>query len=127
MAYVSKDLKAKLAPAIKAICVKYGVKASLAVKNNSTLVLNIKSGKVNFFADVADAYHEGKETREYFQLHDNSYKHFSNISSAFLREISEAMNIGNYDDSDIMTDYFSVGWYTRINVGQCDSPYIYQE
>ena len=49
MAYVSQELKAKLSPMIKSICKNYGVKASLAVSNHSTLVLNIKSGSIDFF------------------------------------------------------------------------------
>ena len=54
MAYVSQELKAKLAPKIKAICKKYGVKASLAVRHHSTLVLNVKSGKIDFINDYGD-------------------------------------------------------------------------
>jgi hypothetical protein len=49
MAYVSQELKAQLAPGIKAICKKYGVKASIAVRNHTTLVLNIKQGPIDFF------------------------------------------------------------------------------
>lgn len=49
MAYVSQELKAQLAPAIKDVCKKYGIKASLAVDHHSTLVLNISKGKINFF------------------------------------------------------------------------------
>ena len=58
MAYVSQELKAKLAPKIKAICKKYGVKASLAVRHHSTLVLNIKSGKVDFITDYNENNHK---------------------------------------------------------------------
>ena len=47
MAYVSQDLKAKLAPTIKATCKKYGIKASIAVRNHMTLCLNIKSGEID--------------------------------------------------------------------------------
>jgi hypothetical protein len=57
MAYVSQELKAKLAPKIKAICKKYGVKASLAVRHHSTLVLNIKEGKVDFITDFNENNH----------------------------------------------------------------------
>ena len=48
MAYVSQELKSKLSPTIKAICKKYKVKASVAVRHHSTLVLNVKSGKIDF-------------------------------------------------------------------------------
>ena len=51
MAYMSQEKKAEIAPAIKAICKKYGVKASVAVRHHSTLVLNIKSGKIDFIGN----------------------------------------------------------------------------
>ena len=48
MAYMSQERKQSLAPAIKAVLKKYGVKGTLAVNNHSTLVLNIKSGSIDF-------------------------------------------------------------------------------
>ena len=51
MAYVSQELKAKLAPTIKAICKKYGVKATLSVRNHSSLVLTVKQGSIDFGGD----------------------------------------------------------------------------
>ena len=51
MAYVSQEMKSELAPVIKTILKKYGMKGSLAVRNHSTLVLNLKSGKIDFDTD----------------------------------------------------------------------------
>ena len=48
MAYFNQERKAQKAPAIKAILKKYGVKGSLAVRNHSTFVLNVKSGSIDF-------------------------------------------------------------------------------
>ena len=48
MAYMSQERKQNLAPAIKAVLKKYGVKATIAVRNHSTLVVNIKSGSIDF-------------------------------------------------------------------------------
>ena len=48
MAYVSQEKKSSLAPAIKAVLKKYKVKASIAVRNHSTLVVNIREGEVPF-------------------------------------------------------------------------------
>ena len=113
MAYMNQEKKAKLAPAIKAICKKHGIKASLAVHNYSTLVLNIKSGKINF-----------GETRQ--QVNHYWYKdHYADNAAAlaFLSEVIPAMNQGNHDNSDIQTDYFDVGWYIDVNVGRWDKPY----
>ena len=48
MAYMSQDHKAKIAPVVKAILKKYNVKGTLAVRHHSSLVLNIKSGSIDF-------------------------------------------------------------------------------
>ncbi len=121
MAYVSQELKSKLAPKIKAICKKYGVKASLAVRNHSTLVLNVKSGKIDFISDYGNSDDASK-----FGIQVNPYwykDHFVGKSKAFLSEVIPAMNDGNWDKSDIQTDYFNVGWYIDVNIGKWNKPY----
>jgi len=126
MAYVSQELKSKLAPKIKAICKKYGVKASLAVRNHSTLALNIKSGKVNFISDYGST-PEKRADAEKFGIQVNPYwyqDHFNGKSKAFLSEVIPAMNAGNWDKSDIQTDYFNVGWYVEVNIGKWNKPYV---
>lgn len=119
MAHVSQDLKKSLAPVIKAICKKHGVKATLAVRNHSTLVLNIKSGRIDFFGDFGL---EG--VNRDIQVNPYHYKsHFVGKSLKFLSEVIPAMNRGNYDNSDIMTDYFDRGWYIDVNIGKWNKPY----
>ena len=122
MAYVSQELKAKIAPKVKAICKKYGVKASLAVRNHSTLVLNIKSGKVDFIND----YGNSEDARKFgIQVNPYWYKdHFIGEAYHFLSEVIPAMNAGNWDKSDIQTDYFNVGWYIGVNIGKWNKPYV---
>ena len=127
MAYVSQERKAAIAPQVKAICKKYGVKASLAVRHHSTLVLNIKQGDIDFIGN----YNETVEGRRYnYQAKDslqvNTYwyhEHFSGKAKNFLEEIIRAMNAGNHDNSDIQTDYFDVGWYVDVNIGKWNQPY----
>ena len=103
MAYMNQEKKKKLAPKIKEVCKKYGVKATLAVDRYSTLVLNVKSGKIDF----SDYLNENRSFR----------------TVNFIKEVRAAMNVGNWDNSDIMTDYFDVGWYTEIKIGKWDKPY----
>jgi len=131
MAYVSQELKAKVAPVVKAILKKYGVKGSLAVKNHSTLVLNIKSGSMDFISNYNETM-EHQPKSEYWKPAENSlsvnqywfHEHFTGRCLDFLNEIMDAMNDGNWDKSDIQSDYFNVGWYVDINVGQWNKPYI---
>ena len=125
MAYVSQDLKAKIAPKIKAICKKHGVKASLAVRNHSTLMLNVKSGKVDFISDYGDSPETRKDAEKFgIQVNPYWYKdHFDGKAKAFLSEVIPAMNDGNWDKSDAQVDYFNCGWYIGVNIGKWNKPY----
>jgi hypothetical protein len=133
MAYMSQENKAKIAPKIKAILAKYKVKGSLAVRNHSTLCLNIKSGSIDFIGNFnktisADHYLTARGfTPAEKSLSVNPYhydNHFSGKALAFMQEVFAAMNEGNHDHSDIQSDYFNVGWYVDVNVGQWDKHYI---
>ena len=43
-----------------------------------------------------------------------------------MQSIVRALNAGNHDRSDIMTDYFDVGWYVSVKIGHsCDKPFRY--
>ena len=137
MAYVSQELKAKLAPSIRAVCKKYGIKASVAVRNHSTLVLNIKQGNIDFIenfivTDKAKSYcnymdeNQIAHIRKDQSLDVNPYHyrdHFSGRARKFLIEVMSIMNDGNWDESDSQTDYFNVGWYVDVNIGRWNKPY----
>jgi hypothetical protein len=125
MAYMSQERKAALAPKIKEICKRYGVKATIGVRHHSTLVLNIKSGKIDFINDYGDT-PEARADAEKFGIQVNPYhykKHFNGEAHHFLSEVIPAMNDGNHDNSDIMVDYFDVGWYIDVNIGKWDKKY----
>ena len=137
MAYMSQEKKAKIAPKIKAILAKYKVKGSLAVRNHSSLVLNLKSGSIdlieNYIETDSKTFHGNKMSQDQIDyirskksMDVNPYwfkEHFSGKSLDFLKEIFVAMNDGNWDKSDIQSDYFNVGWYVDVNVGKWDKPY----
>ena len=132
MAYMNQERKAERAPAIKAILKKYNVKASLAVRNHMTLVLNIKSGSIDFIGNFnetisADPYLSARGfTKAEKSLDVNPYhyqNHFSGDAKEFMQEVFAVMNGGNHDRSDIQSDYFDVGWYVDVNIGQWNKPY----
>ena len=125
MAYMNQERKAQLAPAIKAICRKYGIKATISVNNYSTLNLNVKSGKIDFLASGKRCGSYGEDNTEVANT-VNPYwyhQHFDGVALEFLTKVHEAMNTGNHDNSDIMTDYFDVGWYAHVNLGRWNKPY----
>ncbi len=120
MAYVSQKMKKELAPAIKEVLKKYKMKASIAVRNHSTLAVNIKSGAIDF----SDNYTHGDR---YIQV--NEYwidDHYANntVAKNFLNELLAAMKGPKYfNDDDLQSDYFSRSHYTDINVGKWNTPY----
>lgn len=118
MAYMNQEKKAKLAPKIKAILKKYKMKGSLSVRHHSSLVLTLKSGKLDIVKDC---------TLPEFHYQINTYhtdRHFTGKTAKFFNEVISAMHEGNHDNSDVQTDYFDVGWYIDINAGHWDKPYV---
>jgi len=138
MAYMSQEQKKAFAPAIKALCAKYKVKGTLSVRNYSTIVFNIRSGAIDFLQQYNDYRSKKKEEGDVFYQSctpatytdvqgDESRiaKVYEGDACAFLKEAHAILHGGNHNNSDIMTDYFDVGWYVDISIGQWDKPYIY--
>ena len=131
MAYMSQETKAKIAPKIKAILARNGLKGTLAVRNYSTLVLNIKAGKIDFiknFNETCDLRYgdpvgftpaKGSISVNPYHFRD----HFSGKAKQALEQLLAAMQEGNWDKSDVQTDYFNVGWYVNVNIGKWNKPY----
>ena len=138
MAYMNQEKKAKIAPEVKRILKKYGVKGTLAVRNHSSLVLNVKSGPIDFIenyisTDLNLPHAKKMDPNQVAYLRKNQaidvnpywyHENFSGKAKSFLKEILQVMNSGNHDRSDIQTDYFDVGWYVDVNIGKWNKPYI---
>ena len=112
MAYMNREKKAKIAAKIKPLLKRYGLKGSLAVRNHSTIVLNLKSGKIDFGGD---------------RIQVNTYwahEHYTGVAKEFLvQAIKELKSADWYDESDAQVDYFNTAYYVDINVGQWNKPY----
>ena len=120
MAYVSQKDKAELAPAIKKVLSKYGMKGSISIRHHSTLVVTLQSGEIDF----------GEYTHGDGYIQVNVYhieRHYKGKAQKFLTELLAAMKgPGWFDKSDAMTDYFHVKHYCDINVGKWNKPYFLQ-
>ena len=120
MAYVSQQDKAKLAPEIKKVLSKYGMKGSISIRHHSTLVVTLQSGAIDF----------GEYTHGDGYIQVNVYhieRHYKGKAQKFLTELLAAMKgPGWFDKSDSMTDYFHVKHYCDINVGKWNKPYFLQ-
>ena len=118
MAFVSQEDKKKLAPAINAVLRKYRMKGTISVRHNSTLVVKLKSGAIDFsgYFTHGDGYIQVNE----YQIRN----HYTGIHCDFLSELLAAMKGPDFfDHSDSQTDYFHLSHYTNIYVGDWHKPY----
>jgi hypothetical protein len=119
MAYVSQKDKAQLAPQIKKVLNKYGMKGSISIRHHSTLVVTIQSGSIKFDHSHGDGY---TQVNVY---HIES--HYKGKAQKFLTELLAAMKGPDwFDKSDAMTDYFHVKHYCDINIVRWNKPYFLQ-
>ena len=120
MAYVSQSLKKQLAPAIKAVLKKYKMKGSIAVNNHSTLVVNLKSGAIDFQKDY------NGEGAHHYQINPYWFQnHYEGAAKSFLTELLAAMKPEDvwYDNTDAMIDYFDTAYYVDVNIGRWNQQY----
>jgi len=125
MAFMSQERKNDLVPAIKSVLKKYGIKATIAVKHHSTLVVNISAGTL----DLLSIYDDDRTYSQVNEFHvvRRTADDFPVISQ-FYRELIDAMHGTEwYDHSDMSTDYFCIAWHIDINVGQWNKPYAVNE
>jgi hypothetical protein len=129
MAYMSQDQKKKIVAMAKPILKKYGIKATFAVDNHSTLVCNIRSGKIDFITNFNEKISNTKcHSKGHIAVSRYRFDNeFSGDAKAFLGELISVMNMGNHDNSDLQTDYFDVGWYIDVNIGKWNKPYILEK
>ncbi len=138
MAYMNQEKKAKISTMLKPILAKYGVKGTLSVRNHSTIVLNLKSGSIDFVENYIktdfDKPHAGKMSadqvafiRKNQAIDVNPYwfhDHFSGVAKNFLTEVFRAMKGADwYDRSDAQVDYFDTAYYVDVNIGKWNKPY----
>lgn len=133
MAYMSQERKAKLVPSMKAVCEKYGVKATYAIRHHSTLVVNIKQGKLDFIKNFNDesvardpcGVRRINVAKDYIDVNPYWFQeHFTGDCKNFLIELfAAAKGTEWYDRSDAQTDYFDTAYYIDVNVGGWNKPY----
>lgn len=113
MAYMSQDRKKELTPGIKSVLKKHSMKGTISVDHHSTLCVTVREGVIDFG--------EQRGVNPYYIDRDYAA---NPPARDFLMELKNAMDVGNYDNSDPMSDYFDVGWYVEINIGGYEKPYV---
>ena len=111
MAYMNSEKKAIIASNLKPVLKKYNMKGSLSVSHHSSIVLTLKSGKIEFGArDQVNPY--------WF------HEHYEGVAKEFLTEAFAALkSAGWYNNTRSEIDYFDIAYYVDINIGKWNKPY----
>jgi len=134
MAYMNQVKKAQIAANLKPILAKYGIKGSLSVRDHSSIVLTIKSGKIDFIGNFNKVAKERDEHRfgefrpakDHIDVNQYWYQdHFSGKAKQFLTEAFAALKSADwFDKSDMQSDYFHTAYYMDLNIGRWNKPYV---
>lgn len=112
MAYVSKEKKAKIVLAAKAIIPK-GWKVTFSVEHHMSIVATIQKAPASVLDDCLFE-HSGTPGVNEFHLPAQ----WKGETLKVLENLRDALNTDNFDKSDIMSDYFHVGHYVTIQFGR---------
>lgn len=133
MAYMGQDRKKQIAEKLKIAMKGTGIKYTLGVHHHSTIVMRIHKGPVDFIQNhmetIAtqpryDMYNPNKTKSTHIDVNPYWYKeHFTGKALEILDKVLPILNEGNHNRSDAMSDYFDVGWYVSVKVGEWDKPY----
>ena len=138
MAYISQQEKKELAPAIKEVLKKYGVKGSIAINHHSSLVVNLKEGVLDLLGDAQKHNDKVAEQRgqqsypigDHLQVNTcyaDEWATDEKISNFYEELIGAMKGTTWYNKSDAMSDYFDIAYYLDVNVGKWDKGYVLKE
>lgn len=114
MAYVTKENVIEKREKLKELWKKYGMTWTLRRDNYTSLDYTIRKGPIDFWS-----------CREQVNVYwINEERQNNPIALEYLKQARDILNEWNHDNSDAMTDYFDVGWYIHINIGQYNKPYV---
>ena len=118
MAYMSTEHAATIRKKLKAAYPH--IKFSVTKHHSSTINVSLMESPFTFKNLIGDA-EPTCQDREYTQI--NHYYLEKYGEPELLKGIYKIVDEGNFDKSDIQTDYFHCGFYVNLNVGQWDKPY----
>ena len=116
MAYITQAEKKAIAPNVKRILKRYGLKGTLSINNLSTLVLTVSKGSIRF--NLPNGYRTINEHRI-----DENYT--GEVKDCLLQLVDAMKGPNWFDKSDTMTDYFHVKHYISIHIGKYNKPYVW--
>ena len=124
MAHMNQTKKATIAAALKAVT-PAGWKLSLAVRNHSTIVCTITAAPFDLIAAMKPSPYldpaDGRADINVYHYRDHVEDEcVADVFGAML----DALNTGNHDNSDSMTDHFDVGHYVTLRIGCFGKPFV---
>jgi hypothetical protein len=127
MAYISTQKTAEIRSKLKAEFpeIKFSVSKSTG---GHSLRVSIMEAPYHFLSTEvvpqlsSDPYTKYCGDINHYQL-DYKTSWYDNID--ILRRIVAICMEGNWDRSDVMTDYFDVGWYLDLSIGKWDKMFVY--
>jgi len=123
MAYIDQQRKGILEVEIKKV-MPPNWKYTLKIRHHSTFVMTIRQADVDLIKENFVSQNRDKGELDYIALNEHNLQgHYSDKLLKIFEGIKGAMMIGNHDNSDIQSDYFDVGWYIDINIGEYKSPF----
>ena len=139
MTYISKEQQKEKLVKLKPLFKKYGLRATLARSNASKITLNIWEGSIDFMGQYnnyrinnKDRYCDNSNVENFLNYktivitNNYTFKEFSGEALEFLIEVNKILQQDNYDRSDMMTDYFDIGFFVDISIGNYEKDYIFK-
>ena len=123
MAYIDQQRKGILEIEIAKVMPK-NWKYTLKIRHHTTLVMTIRQADVDLVGENICAVRQSQGRPQYIQINEyNLQGEYSDKLLKIFESIKGAMCIGNHDRSDIQSDYFDVGWYIDIHIGEYKKPF----
>lgn len=118
MAYMTQENKKHLSALAKAVLPK-GWKATFAVRHHSGIVCTITEAPASILEDYLGTL-DHNNMPSVNRYHMDRYWKGKTLEA--LSAILQALGTGNHDNSDIMSDYFDIGWYVDLSFGKWNKP-----
>ena len=119
MAYITQEQKKEIAANLKEALkgFKGKIKYSLSIRDSRQIIFTLQESP--FFCSA-----NGEQDVTIEEGWFKRNRSHSATEIEFLTAVFNCLNEGNFDNSVSQRDYFSVGWYTDLNLGKVGKPYI---
>ena len=125
MAYMNQTKKAAIAAELKKV-VPAGWKWSLSVEHHMTIRMTIKEAPVDLLRCFGESDYFKHDSATHLDVNPYRFRDWiidDEVRDVFVM-IFNALNLGNWDRSDLMTDYHDVGHYVSLHIGRWNKPFV---